>query len=122
VGDEAIASLISRVPARDARMESRFSFLRSRSTCQDASDKSSLDVESAMCRGECKGTVTMGSKTLRLGRAHASVALNVKKCSWKRMKVFLGPLKQRSANIFFSKNFRLCGALQLCHNYSVPLL
>lgn len=40
VGDEAVASLASGTPVLDARMESLFSFLRSRSTCRDAGEKS----------------------------------------------------------------------------------
>lgn len=40
VGDEVIVSLASSDPARDARTESLFSFLRSRSTCQYAHEES----------------------------------------------------------------------------------
>ena len=42
VGDGAVASLTSGTPVLDARMESLFSFLRSRSTCRDAGEKSGL--------------------------------------------------------------------------------
>lgn len=42
VGDDGVASLVSRTPDRDVRRKSLFSFLRSRSTCQEASEKSGL--------------------------------------------------------------------------------
>ena len=35
VGDGVVAPLLSRTPVLDARMDSLFSFLRSRSTCRD---------------------------------------------------------------------------------------
>lgn len=64
MGDDAVASLISRTPVRDARMESLFSFLRSRSTCQDGNEKSGLGL-------------ALGREQSRLSREGASACVGV---------------------------------------------
>lgn len=88
VGDDAVASLVSRTPDRDERRKSLFSFLRSRSTCQEASEKSGLGSPFQEKASACVGVSGRGSShgelTCLLRGAHARAALSARKCSWGR--------------------------------------
>lgn len=103
MGDEAVASLTSETPVLDARMESLFSFLRSRSTCRDAGGKSglglALGLEQNCCPQEEAGMrVAVGVGVSRgqqpregVRRAQARAALRAERCCWGRE---VGPASQ----------------------------
>lgn len=135
MGDDAVASLISGSPVRDARRKSFFSFLRSRSTCQDASEKPGLSLalglqRSRLSREACvrvsvRGQQSWDANLLGCGentlgqlqvQGRAPGTEDVRPASQD-----FGAMVSKHCP-YYSELFGALWAIDPCHNYSTPLL